>query len=139
MLRANHGHQVCAIAMRRLLPALGAEFCSEPHLGGLGAGNEASCLRGLRGVPVRTGLNYSFGMKKYCHQIRTFHGIFTIVFANFLQFFGIGSSCGLCREAFEDLLYSTYPTTWAKVSSESARRDLQDTHNSAYFFRKYLY
>ena len=33
--------------------------------------------------PVRTGLNYSFGTKKYCHQIRNFHGILTIVFCTF--------------------------------------------------------
>ena len=31
---------------------------------------------------LRTGLNYSFGTKKYCHQIRKFHGIF-IFFCNF--------------------------------------------------------
>ena len=39
-------------------------------------------------VTVRTGLNYSFGTKKYCHQIRKFHGIlnFHISFAIFLQF-----------------------------------------------------
>ena len=34
---------------------------------------------------VRTGLNYSFGTKKYCHQIRKFHGISQ--FKNVLQFF----------------------------------------------------
>ena len=32
---------------------------------------------------LRTGLNYSFGTEKYCHQIREFHEIFT----GFLQFF----------------------------------------------------
>jgi hypothetical protein len=33
---------------------------------------------------LRTGLNYSFGTKKYCHQIRKFQGI---ILSFFLQFY----------------------------------------------------
>ena len=35
---------------------------------------------------VRIGLNYSFGTKKYCHQIRKSHGIF-IFFSEILNEF----------------------------------------------------
>ena len=38
------------------------------------AGGRRLCAA-LLGCDLRTGLNYSFGTKKYCHQIRKFHGI----------------------------------------------------------------